>query len=89
MSADCLDADLDETDVLLTRACANHVRDLVVAGRSVVSGAKLAEIDLSDAEAELMAMARSAAARDPGQFMRGRRSREALRACYADARHLT
>ena len=87
MSADCLATDLDETDVLLTRACANHVRDLVVAGRSVVSGGELAGIDLPDAEAELMAMARRAAANDPGQFERGQRRREAVRAYYANARH--
>ena len=89
MSADCLATDLDETDVLLTRASANHVRDLVVVGKSVVNSGELARIDLTDTEAELMAMARRAAARDPGQFTRGQRRRGAVRAYYEDARHLT
>ncbi|MCY4395303.1 MAG: amidohydrolase family protein [Rhodospirillaceae bacterium] len=80
-------ADLDETQVLLTRATSRHVRDLIVAGRTVVSGGRLAGIDLAATEAELMARARRAAADDPGQFARGHRRREAVRAYYKDSGH--
>ena len=88
LTEDCLDADLDETEVLLARASSRHVLALTVAGRTVVNGGRLAGLDLSEAEAELMARARHASAADPDRFARGRRRRDAVRAYYADARHI-
>ena len=86
MAENILVDDLDETEVLLTLATSRHVRDLVVAGRAVVSDGQLAGVDLAETEAELMARARRAAADDPGQFARGARRREAVRAYYANRR---
>ena len=88
LAEDCLDSELDETEVLLARASSRHVRALTVAGRTVVSNGSLAGIDLSEAEAELMARARHASAADPDRFARGRRRRDAVRAFYSDARHI-
>ena len=89
MAEDIVVEDLDETEVLLTWATARHVRDLLVAGRSVVSDGALAGFDLAEAEAELMTRARRAAADDPGRFAQGQRRREAVRAYYVEMRHLT
>ena len=89
MAENILAEDVDEAEVLLTWASARHVRELLVAGRIVVSDGALAGFDLAEAEAELMARARRAAADDPGRFARGQRRREAVRAYYADGRHLT
>ncbi|MCW5770740.1 MAG: amidohydrolase family protein [Rhodospirillaceae bacterium] len=58
MSADMIEAVCDETDVLLARATADHVRTLLVAGRPVVAGGKLTGLDLAAAESELSAAAR-------------------------------
>ena len=88
MSADCLADGLDETEVLLTRANNRHVRGLIVAGRTVVAEGRLAAFDLPDLEADLTERARRAAADDPGQFARGHRRREAVRAYYANRRRL-
>ena len=88
MCEDFLVADLDETDVLLTRATSRHVRELLVAGRKVVSDGALAGLDLPAAEGELMDRARRVAAITPGQLAGRQRLREAVRACYADGRHL-
>ena len=89
MAGDSVVEDLDETEVLLTRASNRHVRDLIVAGRTVVAEGKLTALDLPELEADLTARARRAAADDPGQFARGQRRREAVRAYYANGRHLT
>ncbi|MDE0254159.1 MAG: amidohydrolase family protein [Rhodospirillaceae bacterium] len=86
MNADCLADGLDETEVLLTRASNRHVRSLIVAGRTVVAEGRLAAFDLPELEADLTERARRAAADDPGQFARGFRRREAVRAYYANSR---
>ncbi len=75
----------DETEALLTWAHGGHVRDLVVAGRPVVTAGRLAAFDLPGLERELAMQARRAAAADPARFARGRRRREAVRAYYADS----
>ncbi len=88
LTADCLDAGLDETEVLLARASSRHVRELTVAGRTVVRDGSLAGLDLPEAEGELTARARRAAAVDPERFARARGRRDAVRAYYAEAGHL-
>lgn len=58
MTADAIDAACDETEMLLARAKAAHVRDLVVAGRHVVADGRLTGLDLGAAERELTEAAR-------------------------------
>ena len=67
MSADFLVESEDEVDVLLTRATAGHVRHLIVAGRDVLRDGRLADLDLAEMEAELMARARKEAGLPPEQ----------------------
>ena len=88
MSADFLVESDDEVDVLLTRATAGHVRHLVVDGHDVVRDGHLANFDLGEMEAELMARARAEAPIPPEQPPRNRRRREAVRRYYAERHHL-
>ena len=89
MGADLLVETNDEMDVLLTRATSGHVRHLIVDGRDVVRDGRLANLDLGEMEAELMARARKEARIPPDQPARDRRRREAVRRYYAERRHLT
>ncbi len=59
MTADAIAEICDETDMVLARATAEHVKALVVAGRIVVAEGKLAGLDLRAAERELAGAARS------------------------------
>ena len=88
MCEDFLVPDLDETDVLLTRAISRHVREVLVAGSKVVVVGALAGLDLPAAEGELMDRARRVAAVTPEALAHRQRLREAVRACYAGAHHL-
>ena len=88
MSADFLVESDDEVDVLLTRATSAHVRHLLVDGRDVVRDGHLANLNLGEMEAELMARARAEAPIQPEQPPRDRRRREAVRRYYAERRHL-
>ncbi|MYB11906.1 MAG: amidohydrolase family protein [Rhodospirillaceae bacterium] len=74
----------DEVEVLLTWAHSGHVRELIVAGRPVVTAGRLAALDLPGLERELTAQARRAAAADPARSAHGRHRREAVRAYYAN-----
>lgn len=58
MSADIVDAACDETEIVLARATAEHVRALVVGGRTVVAGGRVLGLDLRAAERALTAEAR-------------------------------
>lgn len=53
LSADLIDGLIDEAELVLARACAGHVRALVVGGRAVVCDGAIAGLDLPAAEAEL------------------------------------
>ena len=88
MRGDFLISDEDELNVVLTRATSRHVRSLLVAGRKVVSDGALTGFDLSDAERELTERARRTTAADPRQTAVHRLRRNAVRAYYADERHL-
>ena len=88
MSADFLVDSDDEVDVLLTRATADHVRELLVDGRDVVRDGRLVGRGLADMEAELMARARREAAIASEKPARDRQRREAVRRYYAERRHL-
>ena len=89
MSADFLVESDDEVDVLLTRATSTHLRHLVVDGRDVVRDGRLANLDLVEMEAELVARARAEAPIPLEQPPRDRRRREAVRRHYAERRHLS
>ena len=88
MCDDYLTPDIDDVDVILTRATSRHVRRLVVAGREVVSDGALVGQDLPAMDEELAERARGACAIDPGQAGRRRRRREAVRTFYAERRRL-
>ena len=60
MAADMLDENADELDLILTRGRKEHVRGLIVAGRTIVENGMVRSIDLAAVEAELWAQARSA-----------------------------
>ncbi len=88
MRSDFLFSDEDELDVILTRATSRHVRGLLVAGREVVRDSILTGLDLAHAEHELMERAARTVAADPEWSSHHRHCRNAVRAYYADAKHL-
>lgn len=61
MAGDVLEGAADELEVLLTRATADHVKDLVVGGRIVVSDGRVVGVDLDAVERELQLQARAGA----------------------------
>ncbi len=88
MRSDFLVSDEDELDVILTRATSRHVRNLLVAGREVVRDGILTGLDLAHAERELMERAARTVAADPEWSAHHRHRRNAVRAYYADAKHI-
>ena len=88
MSRDIIDGMVDELDVLLTRATARQVRQLIVDGRQVVKDGHAAAVDLDALEKELLAQAHAT-----GPAMRAlrpvmQRSQETLREFYRSGGHL-
>jgi cytosine/adenosine deaminase-related metal-dependent hydrolase len=59
MAADMVDGLCSETEAVLGRATARHVKGLVVAGRAVVRAGGVVGLDLAGATAELTAQARA------------------------------
>ncbi len=51
--------DIDVLDLVLTRATARHIRQLIVGGRTVVNDGKVLGVDLPAARAEVMAQVRA------------------------------
>jgi hypothetical protein len=60
MAADVLEGAASELDVVLTRGRKEHVRTVVVAGRTIVDNGVVCSVDLPALEAELLAQARAA-----------------------------
>jgi hypothetical protein len=60
LTAGALADDADELDFLLTRGRKDHVRGLIVAGRTIVEGGTVRSVDLGAIEFELWAQARKA-----------------------------
>jgi cytosine/adenosine deaminase-related metal-dependent hydrolase len=58
MTADVMDDDVDELDLLFTRGRKEYVRGLIVAGRTIVENGLVRSIDLGALESELWAQAR-------------------------------
>lgn len=87
MSYDLIEGMAEDLDVLLTRACARHVRHLFVAGRQVVHDGGLIGIDLPAVEREVLSQARAG-----GDWMRAlkplmERSQTALDGFYQSGGH--
>ena len=80
--------ELDESDILLSRATFCHMHDLFVAGRRVVGDSVLAGLGLPQAEREFMDRARRVATLDASQAVRHRRRRDGVRAYFAGDHHL-
>ncbi|TCD15393.1 amidohydrolase family protein [Oricola cellulosilytica] len=60
MTRDALFDDVDELTMILTRMTKSFVRDLVIAGKHVVSNGRIASFDFDAARGELLAQAKSA-----------------------------
>jgi hypothetical protein len=60
MTADVLEGAASELDVILTRGRKDHLRTLVVAGRTVVEDGIVRSVDLAALESELLGQARTA-----------------------------
>jgi cytosine/adenosine deaminase-related metal-dependent hydrolase len=58
LDRDCI-MDVDPIDLLFARGTADHVEEVVVAGRSIVKGGRVLGVDLPAAEEELRALYRS------------------------------
>jgi hypothetical protein len=58
---DRLRDDIDALDLILTRATARHIRELIVNGRTVVKDGVVAGVDLPSARAEVLAQMRAGA----------------------------
>lgn len=58
---DAMFDDLDESQMLLGRMTAGHVRGLVVGGRAIIEDGRLTSVDFESARRELVAQARAAA----------------------------
>jgi cytosine/adenosine deaminase-related metal-dependent hydrolase len=56
---DRLRDDIDPLDLLFARATARHIRELIVAGRTVVSGGKVLGVDFPAARAEVISRTRA------------------------------
>src|SRR5262249_44850279 len=56
---DRLRADIDPLDLLLARATARHIRELIVAGRTVALGGKVTGVDYAAARDEAVARMRA------------------------------
>jgi cytosine/adenosine deaminase-related metal-dependent hydrolase len=87
MARDIIDGMVEELDVLLTRATAEHVKHLIVGGRQAVKDQHVVGVDLAAIERELLDQARAA-----GPAMRALRpvigrSQRTLEAFYAAGGH--
>lgn len=86
MAGDVLEGAADPLEVLLTRATADHVQELVVGGRVVVRDGRVAGVDLDEVERELQAQARASASRATLELLE--RHKRVLAAYYGSGGHL-
>lgn len=87
MAYDAIDGMVDPLDLVLTRACARHVRHVYVAGREIVRDGRVLGVDLPAIEREVIAQGRAA-----GEGMRRlkpvlERSQAVLRDFYQSGGH--
>jgi cytosine/adenosine deaminase-related metal-dependent hydrolase len=87
MTADVLEGAASELDVILTRARKDHVRTLLVAGRTVVEDGLVCSVDLPVLESELLGQARAAWPEAPEAAKLRRRYHAALADFYGCACH--
>jgi cytosine/adenosine deaminase-related metal-dependent hydrolase len=82
LSGEAICDDVDETERILTRMSARHVRDLFVAGRRIVADGGLVTFDFEAARAELTAKARHSAGELAAERRFSRELAEAVRRYY-------
>jgi cytosine/adenosine deaminase-related metal-dependent hydrolase len=87
MAYDVIDGMIDPAEILLTRACARHVRSVYVAGREIVRDGRVTGIDLPAIEREVIAQARANGARMRELKPVLDRSQETLKRFYATGQH--
>jgi cytosine/adenosine deaminase-related metal-dependent hydrolase len=78
---------LDEAAILVRRATSAHLKQLVVAGRTVVSDGALTGIDLEQIQSELNAQMRDGMSRNRPWQQISDRFKENLRAFYSSGLH--
>jgi cytosine/adenosine deaminase-related metal-dependent hydrolase len=61
---DCLRDDLDPVDLLISRATARHIREVIVGGRSIVRDGRVLGLDHDAARREVLAQMRAGMARN-------------------------
>ncbi len=89
LSYDLIEDVIDPLEVVLTRACARHVKSLYVAGREIVRNGKVTGVDLPAIEREVIAQARTNAARIKSLTPVMERSQATLAKFYAEGGHMT
>ena len=87
MSADVLDGAAAPVDLLLTRMTKAHLRELIVAGQTVVADGRCVTVDRTALEAELLDRARAGWRRNPPDLAALGRLQGALRRYYACGCH--
>jgi hypothetical protein len=87
MTADVLEGAASELDVILTRGRKEHMRTLVVAGRTLVENGLVRSVDLAGLESELLGQARAAWPAAPETAALWRRYHAALAEFYGCGCH--
>jgi 5-methylthioadenosine/S-adenosylhomocysteine deaminase len=87
MAADVLEGAASELDVILARGRKEHVRTLIVAGRTIVDDGIVCSVDLPALESELLGQARTAWPPAPAQAELRRRYHAALADFYRCGGH--
>jgi cytosine/adenosine deaminase-related metal-dependent hydrolase len=82
MAADVFQDTADELDVVLARGRKHHVRQLIVAGRTIVENGTVCSVDLGAMESELMQQARAGRSDAAAQLGARMRYRDALAHFY-------
>jgi cytosine/adenosine deaminase-related metal-dependent hydrolase len=88
LSYDLIEDVIDPLEVVLTRASAQHVKSLYVAGREIVHDGKVTGIDLPAVEREVIAQARANAAQVKSLKPVMERSQATLARFYAAGGHM-
>ncbi len=88
LSYDLIEDVIDPLEVVLTRASARHVKSLYVAGREIVRDGKVTGVDLPAIEREVIAQARTNAARVKSLKPVMERSQATLARFYAAGGHI-
>ncbi len=88
MGADMIDPAVDPLDLILTRMSKAHLRQLVVAGRTIVADGRCVTVDRPALEGRMVAEARAGWAASPPDDARLGRLQKAIRRFYACGCHV-